>query len=165
MSSHYFYYIDSVSFFHLTFVSALRRTSTDKGNQKRVAGRWEAQGKLIRNTSLSSAPNLRFCKSRLQRRGSRYLVRVFADWLDYFTGCVYLKGSLCEQTVKKGGTTRFRPRPFVRTGAFFVIPGAKVRCRAQRGIPYKLPLRLSPAGYSLLVSLISTCSPQRWYKR
>ena len=29
-----------------------------------------------------------------------------------------MKGSLCEQTVKKGGTTRFRPRPFVRTGAF-----------------------------------------------
>lgn len=40
---------------------------------------------------------------------------------------------------------------------------SQVRCRAQRGIPYKLPLRLSPAGYSLLVSLISTCSPQRWY--
>ena len=38
-----------------------------------------------------------------------------------------MKGSLCEQTVKKGGTTRFRPRPFVRTGAFFVIPGAKVQ--------------------------------------
>ena len=40
---------------------------------------------------------------------------------------------------------------------------SQVRCRAQRGIPYKLPLRLSPAGCSLLVSLISTCSPQRWY--
>ena len=39
------------------------------------------------------------------------------DWI-IFIGCVYLKGSLCEQTVKKGGTTRFRPRPFVRTGAF-----------------------------------------------
>lgn len=38
---------------------------------------------------------------------------------------------------------------------------SQVRCRAQRGIPYKLPLRLSPAGYSLLASLISTCSPQR----
>ena len=48
------------------------------------------------------------------------------DWI-IFIGCVYLKGSLCEQTVKKGGTTRFRPRPFVRTGAFFVIPGAKVQ--------------------------------------
>ena len=45
-----------------------------------------------------------------------------------FTGCVYLQGSLCEQTVKKGGTTRFRPRPFVRTGALFiVIQGAKVQ--------------------------------------
>ena len=33
---------------------------------------------------------------------------------------MYLKGSLCEQTVKKGGTTRFRPRPFVRTGALLI---------------------------------------------
>lgn len=41
------------------------------------------------------------------------------DWI-IFTGCVYLKGSLCEQTVKKGGTTRFRPRPFVRTGALYL---------------------------------------------
>ena len=41
---------------------------------------------------------------------------------------MYLKGSLCEQTVKKGGTTRFRPRPFVRTGALhIVIQGAKVQ--------------------------------------
>ena len=32
----------------------------------------------------------------------------------------YLKGSLCEQSAKKGGTTSIRPRPFIGRG-FFVF--------------------------------------------
>ena len=52
------------------YTKAVTRTSTYLWNKQKVAGRWEAHGKHLGNTSLSFAPN--DISSRLQRSSARY---------------------------------------------------------------------------------------------
>ena len=61
----------------LHFQQALMGTSTFLQYLQRVAGRWEAQGIQIWNTSRSFAPNVNLI-NRLQRIGTRYSAGVLA---------------------------------------------------------------------------------------
>ena len=79
----------------ITFQQALMGTSTFLQYLQRAAGRWEAQGKQIWNTSRSFAPNvipdgyITGSINKLQRIGTRYSAGVLAESA-IFT--IWLKG-------------------------------------------------------------------------
>ena len=88
------------------------------------------------NYKKSPRPNKR---TRAKSRGTTFLHSLLTQTAFQVHASCKIIQSICEYSDKITAAA-----PLQSTFA-----KSQVRCRAQRGIPYKLPLRLSPAGCSL----------------
>ena len=98
----------------ITFQQALMGTSTFLQYLQRAAGRWEAQGKQIWNTSRSFAPNvipdgyITGSINKLQRIGTRYSAGVLAE------SAIFICRIMCDNSRRHSCASRMQIKVVTR---------------------------------------------------